>query len=264
MKKPAIPSHWREHYASLLQSDDELADRVASENWPSLLSMNEKLAKGEKRGILTAGLHLSPGNESGVNLCPWSTDGCRAACLGHSSGRMRFTASKRARLLRTIFMLTKWEAFSEQLHKEVLKLARKASKHDMTPSVRLNTTSDLPWERYFPELFKAFPDVLFYDYTKSKTRVEKFLVDDLWPLNYHLTFSYNGHNWPICDYLLQRQATVAVVFSDELPTKHNGYTVIDGDETDCRSLDSNAVIVGLHAKGAAKQDTTGFVIKCPR
>jgi hypothetical protein len=50
------------------------------------------------------------------------------------------------------------------------------------------------------------------------------------------------------------------VFKKELPAKHLGWKVINGDETDLRFLDEKNVIVGLVAKGKAKKDTTGFVV----
>jgi hypothetical protein len=37
--------------------------------------------------------------------------------------------------------------------------------------------------------------------------------------------------------------------------------VIDGDANDLRFLDPTGVIVGLKAKGAAKKDTSGFVVR---
>jgi hypothetical protein len=51
-----------------------------------------------------------------------------------------------------------------------------------------------------------------------------------------------------------------VVFRDELPETFLGRKVIDGDETDLRFLDDDGIVVGLKAKGTAKQDTSGFVV----
>jgi hypothetical protein len=53
----------------------------------------------------------------------------------------------------------------------------------------------------------------------------------------------------------------AVVFAGELPARYKGIKVINGDESDLRFLDPKGVIVGLHAKGAAKKDFTGFVVR---
>ena len=58
---------------------------------------------------------------------------------------------------------------------------------------------------------------------------------------------------------------VAMVFNvkdeTELPSEYMGFPVINGDEHDLTFLHGNGVIVGLKAKGAAKKDTTGFVIQ---
>ena len=57
---------------------------------------------------------------------------------------------------------------------------------------------------------------------------------------------------------------VAVVFNTKkgvsLPREWKGYPVYDGDETDVRFYDPPNHVIGLHAKGEAKKDKTGFVI----
>jgi hypothetical protein len=53
---------------------------------------------------------------------------------------------------------------------------------------------------------------------------------------------------------------VATVF-DQVPATYKGRPVIDADETDLRFLDPKGVIAGLKAKGRAKKDYSGFVIR---
>jgi hypothetical protein len=53
---------------------------------------------------------------------------------------------------------------------------------------------------------------------------------------------------------------VAVVF-DVVPSTWEGWTVIDGTKNDLRFLDPQGVIVGLKEIGAAKKDTSGFVVR---
>jgi hypothetical protein len=61
--------------------------------------------------------------------------------------------------------------------------------------------------------------------------------------------------------VLAAGGNVAVVFrSPPLPATWNGYPVVDGDQTDLRFLDGTNVVVGLKAKGTAKNDSTGFVV----
>jgi hypothetical protein len=40
------------------------------------------------------------------------------------------------------------------------------------------------------------------------------------------------------------------------------YPVLRGDENDLRFLDPKGYVVALTAKGPAKQDRTGFVVRC--
>jgi hypothetical protein len=55
---------------------------------------------------------------------------------------------------------------------------------------------------------------------------------------------------------------VAVVFAGKtLPDTYLGRNVINGDEHDARFLDPVGCIVGLKAKGKAKKDMSGFVVK---
>jgi hypothetical protein len=47
----------------------------------------------------------------------------------------------------------------------------------------------------------------------------------------------------------------------DLPSSFLGFNVIDGDKTDIEMMSNNGVILGLKAKGKAKKDTTGFVVR---
>jgi hypothetical protein len=257
-----IPSDWSETLLAMYRADPDLASRVAARAWPKVLTIggNAKLLKSTTKGVLTAGVQLSPATESGVNFCFDATKACAAACLGHSAGRMRFTASKRARLLRSIRLLTVPEDFMRALGGELDALIRKAERESLIAACRPNTTSDLPWERIAPELFEL--PVHFYDYTKSRRRMRAYLAGKL-PQNYHLTYSYTGTDasWQAASSFLNAGATVAVVFGIPLPCRWRGFPVIDGDEHDARMIGENGVIVGLKAKGAAVKDHSGFVVR---
>ena len=137
----------------------------------------------------------------------------------------------------------------------------------MIPVFRLNGTSDLSWEKYevvrngklYRNIFAAFPDVQFYDYTKVLGRK----VSDI--KNYHLTFSMAENNYFDCKEAVKQGMNIAVVFGikkgSPMPEKFFNYnmTVFNGDDSDLRFLDPKNVIVGLYAKGKAKKDTSGFV-----
>lgn len=223
---------------------------------------NTKTAKGEKLGILTGILHLSPGDLSGHQVCPSASQGCLAACL-NTAGRGQMTPIQTARIKKTRLFFEDRAAFMQQLAKSIESLIRKAKREGMTPAVRLNGTSDLPWEKIafgdYRSLFEAFPDVQFYDYTKIRARALKFAKGWM-PANYHLTFSATESNHADCEAVAAAGGNVAVVF-DHLPETYLGLPVIDGDVTDVRFQDPAGVVVGLKAKGKAKHDTSGFVRK---
>lgn len=82
--------------------------------------------------------------------------------------------------------------------------------------IRLNGTSDLVWSkirnRQGKTLFEEFPNIIFYDYSKSPYEMDRFLNDESFPPNYHLTASYNGKWSKPIEKTLQQRGNVAVVF----------------------------------------------------
>jgi hypothetical protein len=224
------------------------------------VSGDAKTIKGEKTGYKTAILYLSPERSiaqslpefEGVNLCPSATEGCAKACL-QTAGRMRFTPAVNARARRTALYLTWPIEFFNQLHDDIMRFIAHSKRVGLRPCVRLNGTSDSP--ALAMRFAKQFPSVQMYDYTK---------IDKPWTRqrpNYHLTFSRSETNQTACLDALRNGVNVAVVFKQNpLPDLFWGYPVINGDANDLRFLDDSPSIVGLKAKGKARQDTTGFVI----
>ena len=226
-----------------------------------LSTLNAKTVKGEKRGYLTGILYLAPADESKLgNLCPFASQGCRAACL-YTAGRGRFAMTKRARLRKTRMFFKDSARFVDMLAHDVETLGRWATIRHLEPVVRLNGTSDIPWERIKGTqglvIMDLFPHIQFYDYTKRPSR-------RVMHPNYHLTFSHSEENTPFAIKELEDGKSVAVVFdvrrSKPLPHTWNGFRVIDADAHDLRFLDPPGVVVGLRAKGQARFDNTGFVV----
>ena len=79
--------------------------------------------------------------------------------------------------------------------------------------------------------------------------------------NYHLTFSWEGDNWQECQDALAHGINVALPYMGEMPNQFRGYQVIDGDASDLRFTDPSPTMVGLFAKGPAKKDASGFVVR---
>jgi hypothetical protein len=228
-----------------------------------LYSTSTKIEKSNKSdyGYYTLAQYLSPASESGWQLCPFRSPACEKACLGHSSGLMITSTSKAARIWRTTLLMTDRQAYAAQAIKELAALERKAIKAGVLPAARPNADSDATWEniRFDGQtIMELFPNIQFYDYTKWPS---KFRPASRLPANYHLTFS-RSEITTLDDIQAEFDAgrNVAVVF-DEVPTEWEGWPVINGDADDLRHLDPVGVIVGLKAKGAAKKDTAGFVVR---
>lgn len=260
--------------------------RDAGFNIHSLLTApesNPKVAKNGKVGVLSAPLHLSPFNLSGFQVCPQASAGCAAACL-HTAGNPAYMDQKEvSRKTKTLAYFKAREAFMALLSFEIAALARKAVSLGMTPGVRLNATSDLPWEvrtvtvqvgddepREF-KLMDWFNAVEFYDYTKVTKRALAWAQGRM-PSNYHLTFSRTEDNDDAVAKVLCAGGNVAIVMSKERYARalevgsvrmfaHERFTAIDGDEHDFRPVDPKGCIVALKAKGDAKHDTSGFVLR---
>ena len=234
-----------------------------------LTRSNPKTTKGEQHGHLTAVLHLSPAMTSGapVNVCPHASSGCLTACL-NTAGRggvfktgETTNAIQEARKRKTRSLFENQSDFGARLDREIKNIVVHSAKHGLKPAIRLNGTSDIAWEHATSDPIGSNPDVQFYDYTKS---VERATSWDL-PLNYDLTFSRTESNWDDCVRVLDNGGRVAVVFSvgssDEFPLTYRGYPVVDGDEHDLTFLRPSGSIIALKAKGRAKQDDTGFVVR---
>jgi len=239
-----------------------------------LLSINAdaKTIKGNKKGYLTAIQYLSPYMDSGVNLCPNAKNAkCYDPCL-KSAGRMGMAFD--ARLNRTKLYLNNQAEYFRQLTKEITAFIKKASKNGLTPLVRLNGTSDIRFENigfysdgvYYRNIMERFDDVQFYDYTKIPNREKSINGVQSFPENYDLTFSYSGAPGfkKFTDRAFKDGKRVAVVFDkvENIPLTFHGRRVISGDDTDVRHLDPKNVVVSLYAKGKARKDQSGFVVKC--
>ena len=153
------------------------------------INTNYKTIKSEKVGVLTGIIYMAPYNLSGKNVCPGASAGCAAACL-NTAGRGAMNVVQRARLEKTNRFWDDRKQFLMDLALEIGKLQKQAKAKGLKAAVRLNGTSDLPYERYKvpgtdKNIMELFPDVQFYDYTKLENRI----VGQQLPVNYHLTFS---------------------------------------------------------------------------
>jgi hypothetical protein len=224
-----------------------------------LSTANPKIQKGTKLGYLSFILHLAPADLSGHNTCPKATVGCKSACLNTAGRGGMFKRGEstnviqKARIRKTQYFFNNRAEFMKDLYADICKGIRLANKLGLEPVFRLNGTSDLSWEKYEmtegKNVFEVFAGIQFYDYTKVLGRKVKHIE------NYHLTFSKaDGNDSDVAEALVQGMSVVAVY--DAIPAG-----VPSADETDLRFLDPKGIMLGLKAKGKAKKDYTGFVIR---
>jgi len=232
---------------------------------------NPKVLKGMAQGYNTYILHLAPANVSGYETCAKRTAGCTAACLNLAGRGGMFKRGEttnviqEARKRKTKMFFENRATFMELLVKDIELAIKQSARLGLIPVFRLNGTSDLAFEKYevvrngvlYRNIFAAFPNVQFYDYTKILGRKVKDIP------NYDLTFSAADGNDVDVIRAIAEGLNVATVFgikkTEAMPETYNGRPVFNGDDSDLRFLDPRGVIVGLYAKGKAKKDTSGFV-----
>lgn len=228
---------------------------------------NAKTVKGRERGVVTGILYLAPANESGVaNVCPHSSPGCRASCL-FTAGYGAYDIVKKARIKKTLYFLKNRAAFLNDLYEDIKKLSVYAKRRNMVATVRLNGTSDISLSSFSKDgklITEHFPNIMFYNYTKNLSFIKAWR-EGLYGNNCHFTFSRSECNEEKTHLALSMGANVAVVFDvrkgEKFPKTFNNIPVVDGDKDDIRFLDKSGVIVGLRAKGMARRNNNGFVVK---
>lgn len=217
---------------------------------------NAKTVKGQKYGFMTAILYLAPSNQSGFNVCPQASKGCKRACL-YSAGHGAYDNVKQGRINKTLWYIQERKTFLDKLRKEINAFIKKAKSKGLIPCIRLNGTSDISWEN--TGLIDEFKSIQWYDYTKVYKRALKFVNGTL-PKNYHITYSLNEDNKKQAFDILKKGGNISVVFRKSLPKKFMNYKVVNADINDLRFLDPINSIAGLVAKGKAKNDFSGFVL----
>jgi len=217
------------------------------QNLQKILGTGMKTEKGERAGYLTAVSYLLPNKD----ICKGSSKECLKSCL-KDSGRLVMPNVRTAMKRKSDLYQNDIDLFKASLINDIGKHEKKAIRKGLIPVVRINGTSDIDVQSL--GVIEQFPNVQFYDYTKLFDRYSH-------ESNYHLTYSFDGHNLGECVKKLMQGLNVAMVFNcDELPKSYKGFPVIDGDKDDLRFLDGFGAIVGLKVKGKAKKYENAFII----
>ena len=98
---------------------------------------NAKTVKGQKYGFITAILYLAPSTQSGFNVCPQASNGCKKACL-FTAGHGAFNNVKQGRINKTRWYIQERESFLDKIRKEIDAFIVKAKAKKLTPCIRLN------------------------------------------------------------------------------------------------------------------------------
>ena len=217
---------------------------------------NTKTIKGERRGFVTYILHLAPAKLSGYEVCGGRSEQCTIYC-NNKAGRGKFDNTQLARIRKTKWFFEDRNSFMAQLVKDISAAIRYGQRNKLTVVIRLNGTSDIPWESItcgnFKNIMERYSFINFYDYTKILGRKKL-------PSNYHLTFSQSESNLDQVKESIASGMNVAVVF-ESMPRMYLGMPVIDGDEDDLRFLDQPGHIIGLKAKGPLVNSTSTFIVR---
>lgn len=256
------------HQIDMTNQTNIVETKVAYTIPKSILSDGKSNSKTKKNVRTTKILYLAPEqqNELGVNLCPFSSEGCRKACL-FTAGMGVYANVKAARLNRTHYYLQDRFSFLLQTADEIIRTAKHLKKSNQPLAIRLNGTSDI---KLVEQLITAYGDhipsnVVFYDYTKIPKKAGNYTLKS--GHRYQVAFSLSEDNWENFEWLVGNKLAVgAAVFAvkkdQPLPEFYKGMQVVDGDSRDDLMLDVPlGTILGLRAKGKALKDKSGFVIQ---
>lgn len=234
------------------------------------IDTNAKTVKGQSQGYLTGVMYLAPAMQSGSQMCPFAALAqCEEPCL-YTAGRGAFDNVQQARLTKTHAFIQNREWFMESLARSIEHLMRRADKLALVPVARPNGTQDIAWETISVPtrrvrgtsrtIFECFPDLQFYDYTKTAKRLTTTRGIE----NYDLTFSYSEAPafQKYVGQAIREKARLAVVFRDRarIPETFLGMQCVVGDDNDLRFLEPKGCVVSLYAKGRARKSTSPLIV----
>lgn len=180
---------------------------------------------------------------------------CADDCVVGNGGRAGMPSVQRGRAALTELALNAPEAHAALLVRDIHAAGRKARRLGADLRIRLNTNSDLAWERTLPSVvWETVAEYgVAYDYTKRIDRVGWVV-----PGVYRTSYSATAHTRPAqVARLLGRGDTVTLVLpvpqGGSVPPVWAGMPMVSGDDTDDRSGDPSGSLVGLTAKGKLLQ-----------
>ena len=200
------------------------------------------------------------------NLCPHSTRGCRATCLGYA-GRLASPPVERAMLARYVLYVSAPAYFWVLVQDEIKQHGKRVNKHGKTLVVRINGTSDIDivmepdvygidlWDTQYPTEFQDYTKrpISFSGRRHAKSR--HYIVRSVTENDGQDVFDNHVGNL-VVPVNLEKDAP--------LPATFMGRPVVDGDKHDLRLLDdqqNNAVLVRVKKRndGVRVVNDYGFI-----
>lgn len=236
---------------------------------PDILTGNMKLDLAEGLGLaLIRGFQGLPGTAAGRGeACP-DRGACFKGCLAWT-GYGAFDNVRDARRERHRYLIGADGRPTAHglaaLREDLERLERDAARRGLEAGARPNVLTDYPWEDFAPALFREFPRVHWYDYTKSRARFERYLRGEF-PPNYVLAFSVS-ERLPLAEawgYFRSdsRPVRLAVVCEESVrlgllgrrlpvgPRSRHLASIVDGDAHDAVWLRPRRSVLALSAKVA--------------
>lgn len=202
-------------------------------------------------------------------ICP-DAGLCKGPCL-RTSGHGAFSNVQAARRRKTLLFKNKYGKFLDLLYKDLDLIERRflgetrSKLAGKKPVVRLDGTSDIGLAG---QLSKAFPLLMFSDYTKNYKRALANTIDrsNGKSSNWHVSFSLSEgreselHAYTILELGGNVAAPVAIAKTDKIGTTglsriqlmDKVFPVVDGDAHDLRFLDPPGSVAVLRPKGRAR------------
>ena len=197
----------------------------------SQFDSNPKIAKSGKEGVTHRPIASRAGRPIRLQYVCLSHGGVQGRLSAYGRKSRTYGGQRPGTHRANLGYMNDRERFMDDLAREIAGHHRWAVRLNMLAAVRLNATSDVPWERVpfgykgerHPNIMAAFPEVQFYDYTKIPKRALASLQDE-WPDNYHITFSLSENNDAAAAQVLEAGGNVAMVFrlkpSQPMPTEY--------------------------------------------
>jgi hypothetical protein len=187
-------------------------------------------------------------SKTGLKTCP-NAGVCASGCYARSGA---YILSNVSQAYETRLELTQSDTFVERIGIELEKLLSRARKNNRRVVIRVHDSGDFYSPKYqlsWYYIAKAFPEVLFYAYTKQVA--QSVALSSKQPLNFTLIYSRGGKQ----DHLIQNTDRHSTVFQSESELIAAGYS--NASKDDLVAISNNPKI-GLVYHGTKNYTNTSW------